>query len=318
MKELENVGLKWDLILKPHIEQIQKQNPDMNIKSLFTPLISMLNSNRIPSRVILSAGKVMAYAYVLPAMGIRDRNIASIGFIEEDDSNRSRGESLLKWLEGESSRERKLLILDGLYNSSFLDVSLREIGFHRSTRIKMIGHIDNVLEKLSHYNFEEIEMSTEILHSSDVNPEALSEIQYGAYSESPDRVLLILENEKNITFEILLSGYYGKILTSSSIILVNRSGIVGSITVSDGSEEIIGKNIPLIVDFFTSKIERSKGYGIYILKKSLESLKLLGYKEVQLWVNQESSAYQYYLKRGFNKTGEENTTYWKDYRSIKN
>lgn len=318
MKELENVGLKWDLILKPHIEQIQNQNPGMNVKSLFNPLISMLNSNRIPSRVILSAGKVMGYAYVLPAMGIRDRNIASLGFMEDDDSNRSRGESLLKWLESESSRENKLLILDGLYNSSFLDDSMNKMGFHKSSRVKMMGRIDEILESVSHYNFHEIEMSTEVLHSSDVNPEALSEIEYTAYSESPDKVLLILENGRNITFEILMSGYYGKILTSSSIILVSKDGILGSIIVSDGSEEIIGKNIPLIVDFFTSEIERNKGYGAFILKKSLESLKLLGYKEVQLWVNQYSNAYQYYIKRGFNKTGEENTTYWKDFRLIKN
>lgn len=318
MREMENIGLNWKMILKPHMDEIKKQNENINVESLFAPLISMLNSNRIPSKVMISDSNVVGYSYILPAMGIRDRNIASMGFLRDEDSNKERGKIILEWLEGETKKEDKLLILDGLYNISSLEGSIIAMGYKKSDRIKLIGNIDEILERISNSEFKDVEMSTEVIHSSEVNPAAISEVQYQAYSSSPDKVLLILENGKNITFETLLSGYYGKILSSSSIVLVNSDGILGSITISDGSDEITQRGIPLIVDFFTCNNYRTMGYGLFILKKSLESLKLLGYKNVQLWVNRSSDAYNYYLKRGFKPTDEENTTYWKDFRLLNN
>ena len=315
MREYENVGLRWENILREQIQNVQDEYPEIDVRSLFAPLISMLNSNRIPSKIILSSGKVEAYGYILPAMGIRDRAISSVGFVKDSISNLPRGEKIIEWLENETIREGKLLIIDGLYNSSFLEEALQSHGFTRSNRVKMIGDIDRIVEKLKRVDTSGISSKLELLHSAEVDPSAVSMAQLESYSTSPDRVLLIMEDGKNVTYSILLSGYYGKVLGSASLVAVNSSGILGSITVTDGLDEISYRGIPLIVDFFTEASRRHTGIGSYLLLRSVESLKLLGHTQVQLWVNTSAEAMEFYVNCGFIISGGENTTYWKDFRN---
>ncbi len=314
MDKIDNVKLNWDVILEPQISSIQRDYEGTDVRRLFQPLIEMLNSNRVPSKVILNKGEIAAYSYILPPVGIRDRIVSSMGFLKDEEGNVSRAENMLEWLEAKARSEKKLLILDGIYNASFLEQDLLKKGYIKIKRVKMSFPLNQYKNILDEENIGNIEESTEIVNPVNINPDLISKIQEEAYASNPDRILLFKDSIKNITYNILLSGYYGKILSSPSFVLVSSEGILGSILVTDGSEEVTMKNIPLIVDFFTNPSFRNAGNGSFILYQSLRNLFLLGFKKVQLWVNENSPAYNFYMKKGFQRERDENITYMKDFR----
>ena len=79
MEKVNNVKLDWNLILSSQKKVFRDKFKDLNADEVYAPVIDMLNKNRIPSRVILSNGRICAYGYVMPPQGIDDRLICSMG-----------------------------------------------------------------------------------------------------------------------------------------------------------------------------------------------------------------------------------------------
>ena len=315
MEKVNNVKLDWNLILSSQKKVFRDKFKDLNADEVYAPVIDMLNKNRIPSRVILSNGRICAYGYVMPPQGIDDRLICSMGFVNKDESYIKKGIDIVNWFLEMASKESRLLIIDGIFNGEEFFTKIEELEFTRAYRIKLIGNLDTILERIKKV-YESIKTGEDNfieLQNDEISMDEVAIAQTDAYGGTPDEFLLIQKNHNNITPKIINSGYYGKILFTPSKILHNGE-IVGSVQVSDGSFEFFRINTPLLVDLFISKKYQGMGYGSYLLYQSCKRLKTLGYKDIQLWVNVDSPSFKFYKDSGFEEEGEDDLMYYRDFR----
>ena len=317
MEKVNNVKLDWNLILLSQKRLFQDKFRDMNADEVYAPVIDMLNNNRIPSRVIVSNGRICSYGYVMPPQGIDDRLICSMGFVNKDESYIKKGIDILSWFSEMASKESKLLIIDGIFNGEEFFSELEKLNFTRAYRVKLIGNLDTIMERMkkSYESLRERNENFIELQNDEISMKELGIAQSEAYNGTPDEFLLIQKDGHNITPEIINSGYYGKILFTPSRILHNGE-IIGSVQVSDGSFEFFRINTPLLVDLFISKKYQGKGYGSYLLYQSCKKLKNLGYSNIQLWVNRDSTSYKFYKDSGFQDEGEDDLMYYRDFRGV--
>jgi GNAT superfamily N-acetyltransferase len=318
MEELRNIKLEWKSILFPQIRVLKEKYPEMDAEKMYEPLVEMLSFNRIPSRVFMSEGKPVCYGYILPPVGLDDRIVCSMGFSEDDNKFFSKGKQMLDWFKSKAQPEKKLLIVDGIFNGNFLINQMKDLSFNRIYRVKLLGEnkllvkmLENIKNKVlkDETNFIEIE-------NEEIQVEQAEKAQLEAYSESPDKFLLIRKGIENITHQITKSGYYGKLLNSPSKILHNGKEVIGSIQVTDGSYEFLQVGVPLLVDIFVNKNYRGKGFGKFLLYIGSSKLSNLGFQQMQLWVNKDSNVYEFYKKLGFKENGEDDLMFYLDFRSV--
>ena len=314
MEELTNIKLDWNIILGKQIDTLQEQFPDLEAAKLFKPIIDLLSSNMIQSRVVISRGEVCAYSYILPSGVLDDRIICTIGFMRDSEDNMDKAETILKWMDELSARSGKLIIIDNMFNGTFLNGILENQGYTMDRRMKMKSPLKNIMERKDETEFTGIlNRETIILKVDEVDIDKMRIAQYNAYCDSPEHYLLYRKDGKNLTYDILFNGYYGKFMPSPSCVLY-KDGVVAACIITDGREEFINTGVPLIVDIFVNKEFRDKGFSSFLIRYAAEKLQLLGHTEIQLWVNENSKARSIYRDIGFMDTGEIETLYWKDFR----
>ncbi|MHB1439663.1 MAG: GNAT family N-acetyltransferase [Cuniculiplasma sp.] len=317
MEELNNVKLEWNQILMSQKKLLAEKYKDVNAEEVYAPLIDMLNNNRIPSRVFLSGGKVSTYGYIMPPLGVDDRILCSMGFSEYGKDKVDTGKEMIKWFESIAIQSSKLVILDGIFNGEQFFNEIEKLEFRRVHRVKLVCSVDTIIENLKEKESEFTKLKREFieLQQEEVDQEDLAEVQLDSYGDSPDQFLLVYKNGKNITPQVIDSGYYGKILKAPSKVIHNGK-IIGSCVISDGAFEFFRINTPLLVDIFVSKEFQNMGYGSHLMVMLAKKLKNLGHRELQLWVNDQSKAIELYQKMGFVEEGEDDLMFFKDFREV--
>ena len=314
MEELTNIKLDWNIILGKQIRTLQDQFPGIDAVKLFRPIVDLLSSNMIPSRVVISRGEVSAYSYILPSGILDDRIICTIGFIRDSEENMDKAETILNWLDDLSAKSGKLIIIDNMFNGTFLNGTLEKQGFTVDRRLKMKSPLKNIRERKDDSELSgNLNGEAIILKIDEVDIDEMRVAQYDAYCDSPEHYLLYRKDGKNLTYDILLNGYYGKFMPSPSSVLY-KDGVAGACIITDGREEFINTGVPLIVDIFVNKEFRDKGFSSFLIRYASDKLQLLGHTDIQLWVNENSKARSIYRDIGFMDTGEIETLYWKDFR----
>ncbi len=314
MEELRNIPLDWNMLLDKQIKLMEESTGNKKSSELFAPLIDMLNNNIIPSKVILNKGIAKCYGYMVPNIGIDDRILGSIGFLDQSYENDKNVEILLSWFMEFSRSNRMLLIIDGVYGSKNFEKYALSKGFKISVRRKLVSTLSDLERRFQELNVDEPENYGLLLKNSEISLDELCEIEEKSYGLSEDRFLLIRKGDKNVTAEIIMNGFYGKILDNASFNL-HRQKIIGSIQVTDGYTELFRMGTPLVVDLFVAPGERRKGLASALFKKAVDRLISSNFTEVQLWVNVNSEAYKFYEKLGFQSAGEEDVMYHIDFRA---
>ncbi len=67
--ELNNVKLDWNTILEKQINKLQEKYPENNIGQAYSQIISLLNENKIKSRVIANGNRVICYSFMIGYSG---------------------------------------------------------------------------------------------------------------------------------------------------------------------------------------------------------------------------------------------------------
>lgn len=312
MKEVNNIQLEWGDILMKQMQAFD-QISDQNLStSLYASLIEKLNSNQIPSKVYFKDGIPKCYGYLLPSTDSSDRILCSIGFESEDETLKEMGKKILEWFIEVGKSQGKLLILDGVFNGVFFEETVQQYGFSVANRVKLICDLETIIENLS-VKVENVHSDGLLLNVDEVDIEELCTAEENAYSDSPDKFLLIRNGGKNVTLQVILQGIYGKPLNAASGVIYSSS-VEGMIIVTDGTVEIFKNSTPLIVDIFVAPEYKRKGIGSKLMLYAARKLKILGHNQVQLWVNKDSQAYNFYNSIGFFYEGEDDRLSYLDFR----
>ncbi len=313
MNEITNAQVSWEIILKKQIDSLDKIYQVNNSIEFYKPLIERLNNNQLPSKIYMRDGKSLCYGYMIPQADAPDRILCSMGFDSEDQKLIEVGKDILLWFVNTAKEQKKLLILDGIFNGNFFSGIVKSTGFVSAKRQKLISDLNVLIDNIREKKGPQLASGDLVLRIDEVDLEELCTAEDIAYQDSPDKFLLIREGGKNKTPEILLKGTYGMTLNAASCILYGE-GIMGMIQVTDGTMEIFNSGVPLIVDIFVTPQYRRKGVGSKLLLYAAEKLKVLGHSMVQLWVNENSIAYNFYQSIGFTSTMEDDLILYNDFR----
>ncbi|MHB1493040.1 MAG: GNAT family N-acetyltransferase [Thermoplasmataceae archaeon] len=305
--DLTNKKLDWQSILKEQIEWQQKLYPQGNISESYDELIPLLTENKVPSRVIFSNGKALAYAFfILPTNG-DDRMYSTMGFSNREIED-EKIINLLKWLYNESDRLHKTLVMNGIFNepNNFRDL-LKENGFNIMDRVRM-----ELIIKESSLPDSEIDLSGyELTEISSNNISDLSGTLFDSFRGIPERILLPSREDAMKPFlNEISNGVYGGILRDSSYRITMNGDDVGGIIFTDGGTET--EKMPLLLFLFILEEFRGMKLSRSIIANSLRTLNAHGYKSCQLWVDRNNFAYRIYKAIGFvEKENEKFPIYYK-------
>lgn len=298
--EMHNIKLDWGSILENHIEWLEELYDSDQIRSSYEAIIPLLIENKIPSRVIVTGGKVIAYAFYIK--GNEDERIYStMGFLSTkiDEGKIS---FLVDWLIDESRRENKTIIMNGIFNEpiNFMELITKK-DFNVINRIRMeLELTDNVMS--DYVLNDKIEFKN--IHNS--NLEETCDLIYDSFRGLPERILLPAgDNRSKLLSKSLMDGTYGKIMEKISYLVSENNNTIGGVIFTDGSTEL--KKIPLLLFIFVLSDYRGKGLSEEILARAIFELKKSGIKEVQLWVDRNNFAYNIYKKSGFKECENEKT-----------
>jgi predicted GNAT family N-acyltransferase len=287
--KLDNYRLNWDVILKKEIDFLSKKYPDIDIKGSYASIVTLLNENKIRSRIIMHKNELVGYAYIMDSNDKSDRLYADIGFISSKKINEERLGELFEWLIGIASEEKKKLMLNSIYNGNDLsDQYLIKSGFKTIIRKRMV--ID-----LNDYTYKKLEKEYDVSGIRDINMDLYSDAEYEAFKYTSDKFLFSNKREDRIQTVInLFNGDYGEIIKEVTVILKNKGRISGAVISSK-----LGFDRAFIVSIFVKRAYRKTGMGKYLLFTALNRLKALSYHYVFLWVNAENFARDFYLHYGF-------------------
>ena len=297
---MHNIKLDWAYILENHIEWLEKLYNSDEIRSSYEAIIPLLIENKIPSRVIVTGGKVIAYAFYIKG-NEDDRIYSTMGFKSTalDDSKIS---SLLEWLTEESRRENKTIIMNGIFNEphNFRElIAKRDFNVINRTRLEL-----ELTDKVMSDYGKNGKIEFKNIQSSDL--EDACDLIYDSFKGLPERILLPTgDNKLKLLSKSLKDGTYGKILGEISYLVSENNNTIGGVIFTDGSTEI--KKIPLLLFIFITSDYRGKGLSGEILARALTDLKKSGIKEIQLWVDRNNFAYRIYKKLGFKEYENEKT-----------
>lgn len=297
---MHNIKLDWASILENHIEWLEKLYDSDQIRSSYEAIIPLLIENKIPSRVIVTGGKVIAYAFYIKG-NEDDRIYSTMGF-QSTTLDEGKISYLLDWLIDESKKENKTTIMNGIFNEphNFRELITKK-DFNVINRIRM--ELELADEVMLHYDKnDKIEFKN--IQSSDM--EDACDLIYDCFKGLPERILLPTgDNKLKLLSKSLMDGTYGKIIGEISYLVSENNNAVGGVIFTDGSTEL--KKIPLLLFIFIISDYRGKGLSEEILARALTDLKKLGIKEIQLWVDRNNFAYNIYKKLGFKENENEKT-----------
>ncbi|MHB1708847.1 MAG: GNAT family N-acetyltransferase [Thermoplasmataceae archaeon] len=294
--EIRNAKLDWNLILKNYIEFVEARYPDYPVRKTFDPIIEKLSNNQLRSRVVIAGTEVAAYAYLLDSTEMPDRIYASVGFLNEKYYSAERLKNLVEWISSESGRDRKIPMLNEIFNATGeWEKVLYNAGFRRVRRTRM--QID--LHKMEFAKIETPE-SIKILPFGALNPESYADFNFHSYLGTEDAILYSSTPEQSLaTAKSLFNGEYGKIIQDASFSIYSGDKLSGYVVFTSGEGTKPGGGIPLLADITVAGDLRGKGIGKALLMRSLFELQRLGYLKAVLWVSDTNPATQLYKAVGF-------------------
>ncbi|MCW6168247.1 MAG: GNAT family N-acetyltransferase [Thermoplasmatales archaeon] len=297
--ELNNVKLDWNGILDKQINKLEEKYPENNIRQAYSQIISLLNENKIKSRVITNGKSVICYSFMIDYSGFIDRLYAVLGFEDESYVDAARAENLLTWIESEARKEDKSVVIGDIYNGTeTISNLLGEHGFFKMERIRLeLGLKDYFPTHAENFSREFNEIFS-------VTPASYSDAQFDAYSGEDDVLLFpSTRNERIPSTARILEGEIGKLIPEASFVLKEGEKIIAGIISVETENKNGSSRRALIADIFVDKNNRKKGLGKEILSKSLDKLKEMNFDSVILWVSLNNPARFLYFNLGFRETG---------------
>ncbi|MEM0159090.1 MAG: GNAT family N-acetyltransferase [Thermoplasmataceae archaeon] len=294
--EIQNVKMDWNLILEPQIRHFEEVYSDLPVRESMRPIISQLNENRIPSRVILSSLDVAGYAFVINGTDMPDRSYGNVGFSETKYVNERRIETLIGWVEQIAFGNRRIAMINPVFNDNGLSESfLEERGYSKRVRKKL--YLDIPSKEIT---TGKLPLEISALDLSRLDIFQYSRSQSEAYKNTLDEIMFPRsETDRVSTLRKIFDGQYGEPIYEASRILVKNGRIISAIVVTQGSIRKNGERIPLVVDLFTLPEFRGNGLGTWLLSTSIEALQRLGFHQVELWVTEGNNAEALYRNLGF-------------------
>ena len=299
---MRNMKLDWNSILDGQIQWLENLYKNDEIRSSYNTIIPLLTDNKIPSRIIISGGKVLAYSYYIKGNEEDDRLYSTMGFQSKTiDDNKIT--SLLDWLISASKKENKIIIMNGVFNEpdNFKELISKK-DFNVINRIRMELDLSN--QVVDDYK-ENTKFKLTKIHKE--NLQEVCELLYDSFRSLPERFLLPAGNNKaNLLAKGLLEGTFGKFLDEISYLASDANDdIIGGMVFTDGSTEF--KHIPLLLFIFILSDFRGQGLSEEIICGVLNKIKKSGIREIQLWVDKNNFAYNIYKKLGFKQCENEKT-----------
>ena len=298
---IQNVKLDWDSILERQINWLEKLYDSDQIRPSYEAIIPLLTENKIPSRVIISGGKVVAYAFYITDNDGNDRLYATMGF-HNTLLDEQKIASLLDWLKTESKRQNKTVIMNGIFNEpeNFKEIASKN-GFNSINRVRMELSLDKIMlnegKEDTRFTFTTIDKG---------NLTEACDLIFDAFRSLPERILLpVGDNKTSMLAHSLMNSTYGKLIEEISYLASENDNSVGGVIFTDGSTEL--KRIPLLLFIFVLDEYRGQGISEAIMERALLKIKKLGFEGVQLWVDKNNFAYKMYRKFGFQEYENEKT-----------
>ncbi|HLH86449.1 MAG TPA: GNAT family N-acetyltransferase [Thermoplasmataceae archaeon] len=297
--EIQNIKMDWNLILEPQIRHYEEVYYDLPVRDSMRTIISQLNENRIPSRVILSSLEVAGYAFVINSSEMSDRSFGSIGFADEKYVNERRMETLVGWVEQIAFGNRRMAMVNPIFNDRGLsDRFLDNRGYSKRVRKKLTLKIKN-----ANLSQEKLPTEIKVLDLSHIDLAEYSRSHYEAFRNSLDEIMFpSSDQERNAQIRKMFDGYYGEPIYEACKILSKNNRIIGAIIVTQGQIRKTGIRIPLIADLFVSPEFRGNGLGQWLIGAAIEALEKLGFTETELWVTDGNPAESMYKRFGFRDT----------------
>ncbi len=300
--EIDNVKLSWEKILESYISYHEREHPELNVRVQIAPLVEQLNSNRIKSRAIASAGRVVCYAFFLTPESMSDRYYGMVGFIDEESYSEARLQNLLSWLNAEASSAGKILLINEVFNGKDYDRALKEAGFEKLERLKMKLNLPDFAEA-EKKDIEGLEISR--LDSSDISEMiALHDI---SFEKSPDLILesTVPVERKKLWIRLFEGKAFGPVIEDGTLWAIAGGRKAGAIITTAQDGEV------LIADIFILPEFRNKGLGTFLLSNSMGRLKAAGHKAVILWSTIGNPAIEIYENAGFAPENDREIIYFK-------
>lgn len=294
--DIKNAKMDWNLILKGYLDFLEGKYPDLPIRKSMESLIEKLTENKIRSRVIVSGGRVAAYAYIVESEEMQDRIYASMGFLEPDLYSRERVENLLNWFISESEGDRKIPMMNEIFNApESWEVIANDHGFRKFTRTRMTIDLHNRTFPLT-----EIPAGIRFSPFTDIAPEQYAELAYNAYAGTEDSILYTPSMEQSLAMaKSLFSEEYGRIIRAASYAIWNKGKLSGCIVFTNGDGPRAMDKVPLLADINILPELRGNGIGRTALTRSLSEMSRTGYLRVDLWVSETNQARRLYTSVGF-------------------
>ena len=137
----------------------------------------------------------------------------------------------------------------------------------------------------------------------DVTLEALTDLDWRSFRGTADELLVGTHvDEYRYVLETILAGQLGRFVDEASIALIEPAPIrlVAAVLTA---EQTIRRAI--LVDLLVDPERQRRGYGRFLLRWTLRSLRGLGYDSARLWVTKENTpALALYAKFGFHAGAE--------------
>ncbi len=297
--QINNVKLDWNSILEKHVDKLQEMYPENDVRQAYGNIISLLNDNKIKSRVIINGNRAICYAFIVDYSGFNDRLYAVMGFEDAGYVEDSRIENLVSWMEKEGKESRKSVVVGDIYNSNpRVEEFLSSGGFKRLERIRLELKLDNYTQEMPDdggYVFDGI---------YSVTPGAYSDAEYRAFLGGDDIILFPAEHEQRVLFTSqIFDGRLGKIIPEASAVIKDGEKIIAAILSVEAGSTVNSDKRALIADIFVDNDYRKNGLGKLILARSLSALRTLGFNSVILWVSTNNPARSLYDKFSFRDMG---------------
>lgn len=306
MLEIENIKINWKPLIAFQKGEYLRRYPFSDMERIFNNLEAMLEENRIPSRVLVSNGRVRGFAYLIDNPLFRRRINGYICFPDPGLYSDESLSGIIRWMVATGRQRKSDVVIQDISGSHASD------GLIISEDFEMLGRFGMKIQLASSTDsVTEVPDGVEVMDFSSFNFNEYLDAQGNAYSGTDESRFLIPENrsDRSELLRTVIDGSFGELIYEASFLARYQGKLVGAIMVCSGMNRTDGTRIPLIEDLFVLRDFRSRGIGTHLLSRSLKSLKDKNYSSAELAVSLGNNAMKIYEKTGFVKYGEPERMY---------
>ena len=306
--EIENVKINWKPLIAYQKGEYLKRYPFPDIERIFNNLEAMLEENRIPSRVLVTNGRVRGFAYLIDNPLFHGRINGYICFPEPNLYSDESLTGIIKWMISTGIQRKSDVAIQDISGAAVNDGVIVAEGFEMLERTGMRIQIPS-----GHENHAQVPEGFEFSDFSSFDFQEYLDAQWNAYSSTVDSRFLIPENrrERSELLRTVIDGSFGEIIYEASLLARYRGKLAGAILVCSGMSRTDMSRIPLIEDLFVSREFRRRGIGTHLLSRALENLRNASYRSAELAVSSGNPALRIYERSGFIKYGPPERMYLK-------